>query len=141
MSILFFRKYEAMRDELKMLLLALAYERSQNNRTLYDMVMRCPPAPPCPPEPPPCPLVPCKDVCEAAAQIMGSIALGEAALAHIMNAEGEKIQAAIANTSDIDKMLEVNASVADMLKNVNKLEQTLLAKLQLVVGFVHGEKE
>jgi len=74
----------------------------------------------------------------AAVQIMGSIALQEAALAHIMNAEGEKIQAAIANTTDIDKMLEVNASVADMLKQVNELEQTLLAKLQTVVDLARG---
>jgi len=80
-------------------------------------------------------------MCEAAAQIMGSIALGEAALAHIMNAEGEKIQAAIANTGDIDKMLAVNASVADMLEHVNRLEQTLLAKLQLLIALRRDEKE
>ena len=72
---------------------------------------------------------------------MGSIALGEAALAHIMNAEGEKIQAAIANTGDIDKMLAVNASVADMLEHVNRLEQTLLAKLQLLIALRRDEKE
>jgi len=80
-------------------------------------------------------------VCKAAAQIMGSIALGEAALAHIMNAEGEKIQAAIANTGDIDKMIEVNESVRDTLKQVNEVEQTLLAKLQLVVDLVRGERD
>ena len=72
---------------------------------------------------------------------MGSIALEEAALAHIMNAEGEKIQAAIANTNDIGKMLEVNASVADMLENINQLEQTLLAKLRLLVNLVREKKE
>jgi len=72
---------------------------------------------------------------------MGSIALGEAALAHIMNAEGEKIQAAIAGTNDVDKLLEVNASVADMLKNVNMLEQTLLAKLQLVMELTRKKQE
>jgi len=72
---------------------------------------------------------------------MGSIALEEAALAHIMNAEGEKIQAAVANINDINKMLEVNASVADMLKIVDRLQQTLLAKLQLVTDLVRGEKE
>ena len=72
---------------------------------------------------------------------MGSIALGEAALAHIMNAEGEKIQAAIANTGDVDKMIEVNTSVRDTLESVNALEQTLLAKLRLVVDLVRGEKE
>jgi len=80
-------------------------------------------------------------MCEAAAQIMGSIALGEAALAHIMNAEGEKIQAAIANTGDIDKMLAVNASVRDTLESVNKVEQTLLAKLQLLVDLTRAERE
>jgi len=72
---------------------------------------------------------------------MGSIALGEAALAHIINAEGEKIQAAIANTGDVDKMIAVNASVRDTLESVNALEQTLLAKLQLVVDLMRGEKE
>ena len=131
-----------MRDELKLLLLAMAYECSKNNRTLYDMVMCCSPKPPpCPPKPPcpPGPPEPCKDVCEAAAQIMGSIALGEAALAHIMNAEGEKIQAAIANTGDVDKMIAVNASVRDTLEQVNGLEQTLMAKLQLVINLVRGE--
>jgi len=70
---------------------------------------------------------------------MGSIALGEAALAHIMNAEGEKIQAAIANTGDVDKMIAVNASVRDTLEQVNGLEQTLMAKLQLVINLVRGE--
>ena len=136
-----------MREELKLLLLALAYECSQNRRTLYDAVMSncppppCPPRPPCPPEPPPCPPPPCPpcDVCGAATQIMGSIALGEAALAHIMNAEGEKIQAAIANTNDVDKMLEVDASVRETLNSVNELERTLLAKLQVIVDLVRKE--
>ena len=132
-----------------MLLLALAYGFSRNNRTLYDMVMSCcpPEPPPEPPEPPPCPPPepcppppPCENIREAAARIMGSIALGEAALAHIMNAEGEKIQAAIANTGDIDKMLEVNESVANMLRHVNTLEQTLLAKLRLVTELVSNEQ-
>ena len=72
---------------------------------------------------------------------MGSIALGEAALAHIMNAEGEKIQAAVASTRDIDKMLEVNASVRDTLESVNRVEQTLLEKLRLVVDLARGGKE
>ena len=72
---------------------------------------------------------------------MGSIALGEAALAHIMNAEGEKIQAAIMHTGDIEKMLAVNASVRETLESVNKVEQTLLAKLQLLVDLTRGEKE
>ena len=57
-----------------------------------------------------------------------------------MNAEGEKIQAAIANTNDVDKMIEVNESVRDTLKQVNELEQTLLAKLQLVVDLVRRER-
>ena len=72
---------------------------------------------------------------------MGSIALEEAALAHIMNAEGEKIQAAIANINDVNKMLEVNASVADILTIIDRMQQTLLAKLQLVTDLVRGEKE
>lgn len=135
-----------------MLLLALAYECSQKKRNIYDMVMaRCPPPPcppkpppPCPPKPPPplppepCPLPP--DVRCAATQVIGSIALEEAALAHIMNAEGEKIQAALANTSDIDQMLAVNASVADTLRVVVELEQSLQEKLRLAVELLRGEE-
>ncbi|MDR1735212.1 MAG: hypothetical protein LBR73_10100 [Oscillospiraceae bacterium] len=205
-----------MRDNLTALLLAMAYERSQNSHTIYDMVAsRRPNTPPPPDVPPDCPAdvsavpqdtayvqplpsigglpmyrppsppgqgtpLPCmpaplctdtnpyipplldqtkpclavspeptppqpcsaapvltKDGCcddlvsRATANIIGSIALEEAALAHIMNMEGAKIEAAIQHTDSIDKLLEVNASVSNMLKNVTELEKNLLEKLRI----------
>lgn len=71
----------------------------------------------------PCPdQDPCKD-------IMKSIALMEAALSHILNAEGEKIQKVLATTDDIDKILCVNKEVNKTIVNATHLEHTLYAKL------------
>ena len=61
--------------------------------------------------------------------ILESIALEEAALAHILNAEGEKIQKAVASSVDINSLLCVNDSVNETIVNATTLEQTLYAKL------------
>ncbi|MEG1583726.1 MAG: hypothetical protein RR131_06070 [Anaerovorax sp.] len=61
-----------------------------------------------------------------------SIALMEASLAHILNAEGEKIQKILEiaeNAEDIDAILEVNKSVQQTLVNVTHLEIILYDKL------------
>ncbi|MEG0759390.1 MAG: hypothetical protein RR505_13355 [Raoultibacter sp.] len=64
--------------------------------------------------------------------VMESIALMEASLAHILNAEGEKIQKAVAEASDICQLLEVNKSVRETLICVTHLEQTLYDKLHVL---------
>lgn len=61
--------------------------------------------------------------------IMESIALIEAALSHILNAEGEKIQKALATTDDLDKIMCVNREVNKTIVNVTHLEHTLYDKL------------
>ncbi|MGL4760929.1 MAG: hypothetical protein ACRC6T_00660 [Sarcina sp.] len=73
---------------------------------------------------------------QAKADLMESIALEETGLSHIINAEGEKIQAAIAmattsGTTDASQLLAVNASVQETLKVISKIEILLQYKLEI----------
>lgn len=77
---------------------------------------------PCPPSPPPHPGHGCDDVLE-------SIALVEASLAHILNAEGEKLQKVLAQSDDIEEILCVNRAVTQSVVKVTHLEQVLYDKL------------
>lgn len=86
----------------------------------YDICDR-----PCSPFPP----YPSPDVC---ADLMESVALIEAALAHILNAEGEKIQKIVATTDDIDKILCVNKSIQETITNATHLEIILHDKLNTI---------
>ncbi len=74
----------------------------------------------------PCPK-PCHDACN---DVLESIALIEAALAHILNAEGEKIQKAVATADDTCQLLAVNDSVNKTLSKAVFLEQLLCCKLE-----------
>ncbi len=70
--------------------------------------------------------------CEAITDIIASVALVEAALAHILNAEGEKIQRVVADTDvTSEQLLEFNNSVLSMVGTVGELEKVLIAKLEL----------
>ena len=69
--------------------------------------------------------------CEAVTDIIESVALEQAALAHILNAEGEKLQAIIAMENSEESLLNVNKSVRDMVNTVAKLEFILQSKLEL----------
>ncbi|MDR2531258.1 MAG: hypothetical protein LBC82_00225 [Oscillospiraceae bacterium] len=69
---------------------------------------------------------------QAITDIITSVALQEAALAHIMNAEGEKIQAIVATPGvTATELLELNDSVRDMLSSIAELEEALYRKLSL----------
>ncbi len=74
----------------------------------------------------------CKDPCkkeDPCADIMESIAKIEAALSHILNAEGEKLQKIIAESEDIDTILQVNREVNKTIINATHLEHVLYTKL------------
>lgn len=75
-----------------------------------------------------CEKVDCLDYCE----VMYSIALEEAAIAHILNAEGEKIQKAVAEFESIEQLLCVNESVIQTMTKATILEGQLLAKLEIL---------
>lgn len=80
--------------------------------------------------------------CDALADILESVALQEAGLAHIINAEGEKIQTALGITQEgkqfppmaksIKDLIEINESVSNTLTKVIKLEIVLELKLEEV---------
>lgn len=74
-------------------------------------------------------------MCQAVTDLIESIALEETALSHILNAEGEKIQAALCMENlDLCKLLEVNDSVTDMVHAVANLELVLKDKLEFVAN-------
>ncbi len=89
------------------------------------------------------PKIKCKKidgVC-AATSILQSIALQEAGLAHIINAEGEKLQKAIAMCdTDMCDLLEINESVESMIEKVTALEIVLKSKVDAVVPIINEKK-
>lgn len=62
--------------------------------------------------------------------ILASVALEEIGLAHIINAEGEKLQAIIAAKPCIEELLEANKSVERVLRAVIKKEMLLEFKIE-----------
>lgn len=92
------------------------------------------------------------DIRDAAALVVASVALEEIALSHILNAEGEKIQAFLpasfyANSSgytpamqpsyeDLNKLLQVNESVRRTIETIICKECVLLSKLGRAFDFL-----
>ena len=83
----------------------------------------------------------------ALANIVASIALEEAALAHIINAEGEKIQRVVGTfvpegedeplplipAATPEDMQAINSSVGDMVETISSIERSLHNKLRTVL--------
>lgn len=84
---------------------------------------------------------PCREECSGG-DILESIALQEAALAHILNGEGEKLQRAIGEAKDLNGLLKINESVQRTILYVTQMEQVLVVKLQTLgdLGCACGEK-
>lgn len=76
---------------------------------------------------------------QAITDIIESIALQETALAHILNAEGEKMQTIICMKDiSVKELFELNCSVRKLLEAVTCLETILQEKLEYAVC---GEKK
>lgn len=75
------------------------------------------------------------DICQSLSHVIESIALEELALAHLINAEAEKVQKVADPDNDADtcEMLHVNKSVSKTLVNVVKLQMLLQFKLEEVL--------
>jgi hypothetical protein len=79
---------------------------------------------------------------QAIISILTSIAMEEAALSHIINAEGEKIQYALNNKcNDIQKIIEVNESVSSILNQIIDMQLLLKIKFQKVAVFLSPQPE
>ena len=69
---------------------------------------------------------------DAITNIIQSVALQEAALAHMLNAEGEKMQAVInGHHVSSEELFELNKSAERFVNSVTRLEMMLQAKLEL----------
>ena len=69
---------------------------------------------------------------QAITDLIESVALEEAALSHILNAEGEKMQAVISmSDATPEQLLKLNSSVQQTINAVTRLEMMLQAKLDL----------
>ena len=66
---------------------------------------------------------------DSCTDILESIALVEASIAHILNAEGEKLQKVLEGSPSLDEILCVNQNINDTLIHATGLEQVLYAKL------------
>lgn len=63
---------------------------------------------------------------------MHSVALEEAGIAHILNAEGEKLQKAVATSHNIQELLCINESVRKTITQITLLEGQLYSKLEVL---------
>ena len=67
---------------------------------------------------------------QAITDIIQSVALEQAALAHILNAEGEKLQKAVALDITPTELLAVNTSIKRTLNAIARLEMALISKME-----------
>ena len=73
--------------------------------------------------------------CQAIVDLIESVALQETALAHILNAEGEKMQAMLnMQGMTAQRMLAFNNSVIRLIRAAVRLEMLLQAKFETVSG-------
>lgn len=72
------------------------------------------------------------DKCCAASALLQSIALEEAAISHILNAEGEKLQKAVSISCTHKELMDINDSVGNMIDKITSLEVILKSKLDLI---------
>ena len=72
--------------------------------------------------------------------LLASIAVEEMGLAHILNAEGEKMQLAFAKSQDegicLNQIIEVNTGVERVIRSITRLQLLLAEKLENVVTLI-----
>lgn len=73
----------------------------------------------------------CITRCQAITDVIESVALEQTALSHILNAEGEKLQAVIGSRCGMDTLLKTNDSIKSMVESITRLEIVLQSKLNL----------
>lgn len=70
-------------------------------------------------------------------EVIESIALVEASLSHILNAQGEELQKVVAGEYSLEEMLQVNGQVNKTICKVTQLERVLCGKLEELKELAH----
>ena len=79
---------------------------------------------------------------QAITDLLTSIALEQAALSHILNAEGEKVQRILAfEQVTAETVLQTNRSVESMVNSISGLEMILSDKIVLFQDCICTKKE
>lgn len=79
---------------------------------------------------------------ESIADVMQSIALEQAAIARILDLEGEKLKELLASELGVDELKDVNSTIADTVQEVTCLEIVVLSKLKAVAALMpHYDKK
>lgn len=120
----------------------LHYQKCYTCKPCYEPCSEPCPEPHCEPRPEPCcdpcekpcPRPRCDDCACGAGDVIESVALMEAALSHILNAEGEKLQKVLATSDDMCEILEANQSVRETISSITHMEHVLYDKLHLASG-------
>lgn len=86
------------------------------------------------------PVIPERTQEEALTDLLVSIALQETALAHLINAEAEKVQAAANKNFHFDEIIDFQEAVRGVIITTIKMEMLLQFKLEEVLKF-KGELE
>lgn len=88
-------------------------------------------------------IVPGDETCEQAViDLITSVAMQETALSHILNAEGEKMQAIIdMEGTTPDELLKMNRSAEMLVSAVTRLEMILQAKVELAGSSLCGTED
>jgi hypothetical protein len=73
-------------------------------------------------------------MCCASAGVVASVAMKGAAVSHILNAEGEKIQRILGTAVDACDILRVNCAVIETIERLIKLEEMLYLELDTACG-------
>lgn len=68
--------------------------------------------------------------CHPVEDVLESIALVEAALSHILNAQGEQLQKIVEDSSSVEEMLSANEKINETITKVTHLEMLLHNKLE-----------
>lgn len=79
---------------------------------------------------------------QAITDLLTSVALQQAALSHILNAEGEKVQKILSfDRLPVETILQTNRSVESMVNTVSNLEMILADKIALFKACICDEQE
>lgn len=77
--------------------------------------------------------------CRPVDDVLESIALVEAALSHILNAQGEQLQKVVAESTSVEDLLCANKQVNDTITKVTHLEMILHNKIEALSHLCHSD--